>query len=234
MRDKKKITFHCDMTNDEIFAIMDSVHSDDENELDNSLNDSDTEYECITKDAEEHLKKESTVIQERLLEAVVYPVSTNSEEKDCDFVINKECIISHIDREESEDFVSVSPAELHVTPEVEVIVNSSCSGNSNEVESVVEDKKEVLIRKSLRGKGKKLRKTLQEVCNIITNDEASQSVSGLPEIPNPDFIRVEDLRWQEGGHETMQVSESIFPSNIQCKLSFDEDAPSPKEVFFIN
>ena len=99
------------------------------------------------------------------------------------------------------------------------------------VVSVVEDKKEVLIRKSVGGKGKKLRKTLQKVCNIITN-EASQSVSGLPENPNPDFIRVEDLRWQEGGHETMQISESIFPSNIQCKLSFDEDASSPKEVFY--
>ena len=51
MSNKKKVTFHCDMTNDEIFAILDSLQSDEENDVENLLNDSDTEFECVTKDA---------------------------------------------------------------------------------------------------------------------------------------------------------------------------------------
>ena len=43
MSNKKKVTFHCDMTNDEIFAILDSVQSDEENDVEHLLNDSDTQ-----------------------------------------------------------------------------------------------------------------------------------------------------------------------------------------------
>ena len=32
------------MSNDERFAILDSVHSNDENDIENVMNDSDTEY----------------------------------------------------------------------------------------------------------------------------------------------------------------------------------------------
>ena len=39
MSNKKRVTFHCDMTNDEIFAILDSVQSDEENDVENLLND---------------------------------------------------------------------------------------------------------------------------------------------------------------------------------------------------
>ena len=43
------------MTNDEIFAILDSVQSDEENDVENLLNDSDTEFKCITKDAKDFI-----------------------------------------------------------------------------------------------------------------------------------------------------------------------------------
>ena len=45
------------MTNDEIFVILDSVQSDEENDVENLLNDSDTEFECITKDAEDYERR---------------------------------------------------------------------------------------------------------------------------------------------------------------------------------
>ena len=62
------------MTNDEIFAILDSVQSDEENDVENLLNDSDTAFECITKDAEDFIMNaESSAIQENVLEAVIHP-----------------------------------------------------------------------------------------------------------------------------------------------------------------
>ena len=74
MSNKKKVTLHCDMTNDEIFAILDSVQSDEENDVEHLLNDSDTEFECITKDAEDFIMNaESSATQENVLEAVIHP-----------------------------------------------------------------------------------------------------------------------------------------------------------------
>ena len=74
MSNKKKVTFHCDMTNDEIFAILDSVQSDEENDVENLLNDSDTEFECITKDAVDFIMNaESSATQENVLEVVIHP-----------------------------------------------------------------------------------------------------------------------------------------------------------------
>ena len=70
MSNKKKVTFHCDMTNDEIFAILDSVQSDEENDVETLLDDSDTEFECITKDAEDFIMNAaSSATQENVLEA---------------------------------------------------------------------------------------------------------------------------------------------------------------------
>ena len=92
MSNKKKVTFHCDMTNDEIFAISDSVQSD----VENILNDSDTEFECITKDAEDFIMNaESSATQENVLEAVIHPETMAQNESDCDFVINNRNICSH-------------------------------------------------------------------------------------------------------------------------------------------
>ena len=90
MRNKKKITFHCDMTNEEIIEILNSVQSDDEHDMDNLLNDSDIEYECVTQDTEDDVKVESSVIQEKVLEGVIHPLSSNAGDNDCDFVVNKE------------------------------------------------------------------------------------------------------------------------------------------------
>ena len=56
---------------------LDSVQSDDEHNMDNLLNDSDTGYECVTQDTEDFVKAESSVIQEKILEAVIHPLSTN-------------------------------------------------------------------------------------------------------------------------------------------------------------
>ena len=78
------------MTNDDLFAILDSVQSDDEHDMDNLLNDSDTEYECVTQDTEDYVKAESSVIQEKVLEAVIHILSSNPGDNDCDFVVNKE------------------------------------------------------------------------------------------------------------------------------------------------
>ena len=96
MSNKKKVTFHCDMTNDEIFAILDSVQSDEENDVENILNDSDTEFECITKDAEDFIMNaESSATQENVLEVVIHPETMAQIESDCDFVINNRNICSH-------------------------------------------------------------------------------------------------------------------------------------------
>ena len=43
---------------------------------------------------------------------------------------------------------------------------------------------------------------------------------------------VEDLQWKSGGHETMEVDDYIYPDDICCKLSFSDDGPSPKKVFY--
>ena len=96
MSNKKKVTFHCDMTNDEIFAISYSVQSDEENDVENILNDSDTEFDCITKDAEDFIMNaESSATQENVLEAVIHPETMVQNESDCDFVINNRNICSH-------------------------------------------------------------------------------------------------------------------------------------------
>ena len=67
--------------------VLDSVESDDENDIENVLNDSDTEYVCATKDAEDYINQESSVIQEQVLEAVVHPLRDLDEQTD--FVIDR-------------------------------------------------------------------------------------------------------------------------------------------------
>ena len=137
MSNKKKVTLHCDMTNDEIFAILDSVQSDEENDVENLLNDSDTEFECITKDAEDFLMNaESSATQENVLEAVIHLETMVQNESDCDFVINNRNICSH----------TVSRQQKHIT--------------NNSLEPIKEPKvcsgeKDILMRKSVRGKQKK-------------------------------------------------------------------------------
>ena len=85
MSNKKKVTFHCDMANNEIFAILDLVQSDEENDVENLLNDSDPEFECITKDAEDFIMNaESPATQENVLEAVIHPETMAQNESDCD------------------------------------------------------------------------------------------------------------------------------------------------------
>ena len=192
MSNKKKVTFHCDVTNDEIFAILDSVQSDEENDVENLLNDSDTEFECITKDAEDFIMNaESSATQENVLEAVIHPETMAQNESDCDFVINNRNICSH----------TVSRQQKH-------------NESSNSLEPIKEPKvwsgeKDILIRKSVRGK--------------------TEEVPPGERIRNNTFV--EDLQWKNGGHETMEVDDCIYPDDICCKLPFGDDRPSPKKVF---
>ena len=54
--------------------------------------DFDTEFEYITKDAEEFIMNaESSVTQENVLEAVIYPETMAQNESDCDFVNRNIC-----------------------------------------------------------------------------------------------------------------------------------------------
>ena len=102
MSNKKKVTFHCDMTNDEIFAILDSVQSDEEN-------DSDTEFECITKDTEDFIMNAESSTQENVLEAVIHHEKMAQNESDCDFVINNRNICSHTVSRHDESSNSLEP-----------------------------------------------------------------------------------------------------------------------------
>ena len=183
------------MTNDEIFATLDSVQSDEENDVENLLNDSDTEFECITKDAKDFIMNaESSATQENVLEAVIHPETMAQNESDCDFVINNRNICSH----------TVSGQQKH-------------NESSNSLESIKEPKvcsgeKDILIRKSVRGKPRK--------SQVPPGERMRNNTS------------VEDLQWQSGGHERMEVDGCIYPDDIRCKLSFDNDRPSPKTVFY--
>ena len=66
---KKKVVFHCDMRNDEIVAILDSVHWDNEN----AMNDSDTEYLCVSQDGDDVCP---------VNQAVVHPLGNHGEKTD--------------------------------------------------------------------------------------------------------------------------------------------------------
>ena len=186
MSNKKKVTFHCDMTNDEIFAILDSVQSDEENDVENLLNDSDTEFECITKDAQNFIMNaESSATQENVLEAVIHPETMAQNESDCDFVINNRNISSHTVSRQQKHNESSNSLKPIKEPKV-------CSGE-----------KDILIRKSVRGKPKK------------------SQVPPRERIRNNTFV--EDLQWKSGGHKRMEVDDCIYPDDIRCKLSFDND-----------
>ena len=91
---------------------------------------------------------------------------------------------------------------------------SSNSRKSIKEPKVCAGEKDILIRKSARGNPKK-----------------SQVPPG-ERIRNNTFV--EDVQWKSGGHETMEVDDCIYPDDIRCKLSFDNDRPSPKKFFFIN
>ena len=114
------------------------VQSDEENDVENLLNDSDTEFECITKDAEDFIMNaESSATQENVLEAVIHPETMTQNESDCDFAINNRNICSH----------TLSRQQKH-------------NESSNYLKSIKEPKvcsgeKDILIQKSLRGKPKK-------------------------------------------------------------------------------
>ena len=174
---------------------MDLVQSDEENDVENLLNDSDTEFECITKDAEDFIMNaESPATQENVLDAVIHPETMAQNESDCDFVINNRNICSH----------TLSRQQKH-------------NESSNSLKSIKEPKvcsgeKDILIRKSVRGK-----------------PEKSQVPPG-ERMRNNTFV--EDLQWKSGGHETMEVDDCIYPDDIRCKLSFDNDRPSPKKGFY--
>ena len=122
---------------DEIFAILDSVQSDEEDDVETLLNNSDTEFECITKDAEDFIMNaESSATQENVLETVIRPETMAQNESDCDFVINNRNIYSH----------TVSRQQKH-------------NESSNSLEPIKESKvwsgeKDILIRKSVKGNQK--------------------------------------------------------------------------------
>ena len=56
------------------------------------------------------------------------------------------------------------------------------------------------------------------------------------QVPPGEMMRnntfVEDLQWKSGGHERMEVDDCIYPDDIRCKLSSDNDRPSPKTFFY--
>lgn len=69
MRRSKKIIYRLDkLTSDEIYAILDTVGSDDEADIDNVMNDSDTEF-TVSDDTAETI---STRTLERGVEAVIH------------------------------------------------------------------------------------------------------------------------------------------------------------------
>ena len=141
------------------------------------------------------MNAESSATQENVLEAVIHPETMAQNKSDCDFVINNRNICSHTVSRQQKHNESSNSLEPIKEPKV-------CSGE-----------KDILIRKSVRGKQKKSQVPPRE--RIRTN------------------TFVEDLQWKSGGHETMEVDDCIYPDDIRCKLSFDNDRPSPKP-FFIN
>ena len=97
-----------------------------------------TEWECVTKDAEDFMMNaESSATQENVLEAVILPETMAQNESDCDFVINNRNICSHTVSRQQKHNESSNSVEPMKEPKV-------CSGE-----------KDILIRKSVRGKQKK-------------------------------------------------------------------------------